>query len=211
MNDKSLRYDILKEIFNISVGKAASMLSEIINRKIILNVPDIEVLSFKDKEFRLDDYLPKVMDGTLMVSSISFEKKLTGKANLIFPAEKMRTFINLCVNEKEMDKDYEMNFTDIDFDIIKEIGNIILNCIVGEVGNNLGINLNYTLPEVKIFNRIDFSRDVGNNGYMHVLILYITFIIDGTEIEGAIVVDLTLNSLNEMMKRIDKIEDESYE
>lgn len=110
-----------------------------------------------------------------------------------------------------MDKDYEMNFTDIDFDIIKEIGNIILNCIVGEVGNNLGINLNYTLPEVKIFNRIDFSRDVGNNGYMHVLILYITFIIDGTEIEGAIVVDLTLNSLNEMMKRIDKIEDESYE
>lgn len=74
MNDKSLRYDILKEIFNISVGKAASMLSEIINRKIILNVPDIEVLSFKDKEFRLDDYLPKVMDGTLMVSSISFEK-----------------------------------------------------------------------------------------------------------------------------------------
>lgn len=211
MNNKSLRYDILKEIFNISVGKAASMLSEIINRKILLNVPDIEVLSFKNKEFRLDDYLPKVMDGTLMVSSISFEKKLSGKANLIFPAEKMRTFINLCVNEKEMDKDYEMNFTDIDFDIIKEIGNIILNCIVGEVGNNLGINLNYTLPEVKIFNRIDFSRDIGNNGYMHVLILYITFIIDGTEIEGAIVVDLTLNSLNEMMKRIDKIEDEFYE
>lgn len=211
MNDKSLRYDILKEIFNISVGKAASMLSEIINRKILLNVPDIEVLTLEDKEFRLDDYLPKVMDGTLMVSSISFEKKLTGKANLIFPAEKMRTFINLCVNEKEMDKDYEMNFTDIDFDIIKEIGNIVLNCIVGEVGNNLGINLNYTLPEVKIFNRIDFSRDIGNNGYMHVLILYITFVIDGTEIEGAIVVDLTLNSLNEMMKRIDKIEDESYE
>lgn len=211
MNDKKLRYDILKEIFNISVGKAASMLSEIINRKILLNVPDIEILKMKSREFRLDDYLPKVMDGTLMVSSISFEKKLTGKANLIFPAEKMRAFINLCLNEKEIDEDYEMNFTDIDFDIIKEIGNIILNCIVGEVGNSLGINLNYTLPEVKIFNRIDFSKDVENNGFMHVLILYITFVIDGTEIEGAIVVDLTLNSLNEMMKRIDKIEDELYE
>lgn len=211
MNEKKLRYDILKELFNISVGKAASMLSEIINRKILLNVPDVKVLDIKNKELKLDDCLPKVLCGTLMVSSISFEEKLAGKANLIFPAEKMRTFINLCSNKKEIDEYYEMNFTDIDFDIIKEIGNIILNSIVGEIGNYLDINLNYTLPEVRIFNRRDFTEDVENSEYMHMLILYITFLIDDTEIQGAIVIDLTLNSLTELIKKIDKIEDDLYE
>ncbi|MBP2032087.1 chemotaxis protein CheC [Clostridium algifaecis] len=211
MNERKLKYDILKELFNISVGKAASLLSEIINRKILLDVPDIKILNIKNKELNLDDYLPKVIDGTLMASSISFEKKLTGKANLIFPAEKMRTFINLCLNEKETDKYYEMNFTDIDFDTIKEIGNIILNSIVGEVGNYLDISLNYTLPEVKIFNKIDFTKDIENNEYTYILILYITFIIDDTEIEGAVLVDLTFKSLTELMKKIAKIEDDLCE
>lgn len=211
MNEKTLRYDILKELFNISVGKAAAMLSEIVNRKVILNVPDLEFLNAKAKEFNLDDYIPREIDGTLMVSSISFEKKLTGKANLIFSAEKMRTFINLCLNKNDMDKNNEMDFTNVDFDIIKEIGNIILNSIIGEVSNYLGISLNYNLPEVRIFDRISFSKDIENNEYSHILILYITFIIDDTEVRGAIIVNLTLNSLNELIKKIDDIEDALYE
>lgn len=211
MNKKDLRNDILKELFNISIGKAASLLSEIVNRKILLNVPDIKVVNLNDNQFKLDDCLPEIIDGTLMVSSISFGEKLTGKANLIFPAEKMRTFINLCLNKEDTDKYYEMNFSDVDFDIIKEIGNIVLNCIIGEVGDYLDIDLNFSLPEVKVFKRINFSQDIENNEYMHVLILYITFIIDDTEIQGAIVVDLTLNSLIGLIEKIDTIEAGLYE
>lgn len=214
MIEKKLRYDILRELFNISVGNAASMLSEIVNKKIILNVPDVEIIDVEDTEFKLETCIPKVLDGALMVSSISFDKNLTGKANLIFPAEKMRTFINLCLNNninEETDKNYETNFTDVDFDIIKEVGNIILNSVMGEVGNYLDINLNYTLPEVKMYNTIDFEKDIENNNYKHVLILYITFIIDNTEIKGAIVVDLTMNSLNELLNKIDDIEEKLYE
>lgn len=211
LNKKDLRNDILKELFNISIGKAASLLSEIVNRKILLNVPDIKVVNLNDNQFKLDDCLPEIIDGTLMVSSISFGEKLTGKANLIFPAEKMRTFINLCLNKEDTDKYYEMNFSDVDFDIIKEIGNIVLNCIIGEVGDYLDIDLNFSLPEVKVFKRINFSQDIENNEYMHVLILYITFIIDDTEIQGAIVVDLTLNSLIGLIEKIDTIEAGLYE
>lgn len=211
MNKKSLTYDILKELFNISIGKAADMLSEIINRKIVLKIPDVEFLDMNNEEIKLEQYIPEVLDGTLMVSSISFEKNLTGEANLIFPVKQMKTFINLCLNKKEKYKNSEVNFTDIDFDIIKEIGNIILNCIMGEVGNYLDINLNYTLPNVKIFDRIDFAKDIKNNKHVHILVISVTFVIEYTEIEGAIIIDLTLSSLNELMKRIAKIEDEIYE
>lgn len=211
MNKNELTNDILKECFNISVGKAAGMLSDIIDKRILLDVPSFEFFNnINGEPFKIDEYLPKVLDGTLMVSSISFEKKLTGKANLIFPVNKMRTFINLCLNTQESENN-SLEFSDVDFDIIKEIGNIILNCIIGEVGNFLDVDLNYDIPQVKIFDRIDFSKDIHNKEFMHILLLYITFIIDDTEIEGAIIIDLTLNSMNELVEKIVKIEDKLYE
>ncbi|WP_077369013.1 chemotaxis protein CheC [Anaerosalibacter sp. Marseille-P3206] len=210
MSEKDLKYDILKEIFNIGVGKAADMLSEIVEKKIILNVPNIEILNSKNKELDFDNHFSKGLNGTLMVSSISFEEKITGEANLIFPAEKMRTFINLCMKEDDDNSAEDMNFTDIDFDIIKEIGNIILNSIMGEIGNFLNVNLEYTLPKVSIFDYLEFKTDLKNNNDFYILMLYITFILDDTPIEGAVIINLTLNSLNELMKIIEKMEDDLY-
>lgn len=208
MCENDFKYDMLTEMFNIGVGKAAGLLSEIIDRTILLNIPRIKISNQKEQELKSVDYLPKVLDGTLMVSSISFKEQLTGKANLIFPAKEMRTFINLCLNQADDTASNDMNFTDVDFDVIKEIGNIILNCIIGEIGNHLDMQLDYTLPEVQVFDRIDFDKDVKSDEYKSVIILYITFVIDGTEIGGAVLVDLTLNSLNELMKNLDLIEDE---
>ncbi|KOA21316.1 CheY-P phosphatase CheC [Clostridium homopropionicum DSM 5847] len=203
MLDNISREDVLKELFNISVGKSASILSEIIDKKILLDVPNVKIIDLKDKETSLEDHLPEILDGTIMISSISFKEKLTGKANLIFPADKMRKFINLCINESSMDNNNDMNFTDIDFDIIKEIGNIILNSLIGEIGNYLDIKLHYTVPEVKIFHKKDLKNDIKNTEYTNILMLYITFNIDGSEIFGAIIINLTLNSLNEILSKID--------
>lgn len=208
MAENDFKNDILIELFNIGVGKAASLLSEIINRTILLSIPKINILNNKNLELESEDYLPKILDGTLMVSSISFKEKLTGKANLIFPAKEMRTFINLCLNMTDEAVPGDMDFTDIDFDVIKEIGNIILNGIIGELGNNLNMQLDYTLPEVQVYDRIDFDKDIKCDEYKSVIILYITFKIDGTEISGAVMVDLTLNSLNELLKNLTLIEDE---
>ncbi|WP_446899691.1 chemotaxis protein CheC [Clostridium sp. LBM24168] len=209
MNKKELQYDILKELFNISVGKASSILSEITNKRILLNVPNFKILNIENREFILDEYYQTIFDGTLMVSSISFEKKLTGTANLIFPAKKMKKFISICYNQYENSIYCDTNFTNIDFDIIKEIGNILLNSIIGEFSNYLDINLNYSLPEVKIFTNIDFAKDITHN-HANILILYITFIIDDIEIEGAVIIDLTLDSLKELLDKINTIEDEIY-
>jgi chemotaxis protein CheC len=113
------------------------------------------------------------------------------------------------MNENEALNDTAFN--DIDFDIIKEIGNIILNSIVGEVGNYLDIHFQYSLPEVKLFSKMNFGKSIENSEYPHLLVLYITFVIDETEIEGIIIVNLTLNSMNELMKNVDRIEKRLYE
>ncbi len=61
MKNRAEKEDILKELFNISVGKSASILSEIINKKILLNVPNLKIVDLNEKTIVIDDYLPKVM------------------------------------------------------------------------------------------------------------------------------------------------------
>jgi chemotaxis protein CheC len=201
-----LEYDILKELFNVAVGKAASMLSEIVNKKILLDIPKIELYDMETSDH--DMHLPKILKGTLMVSSIDFGEKLNGTANLIFPASKMRKLLNLCLNNNEAVNSSNNEFNDIDYDIMKEIGNIVLNSILGEIGNYLNIELEYSIPEVKIFQNINFKKDINNNEKSYVLFLYITFIIDDIKIEGTIIIDLTLESLKLLMVKIGQIEAE---
>ncbi|MDK2809197.1 MAG: chemotaxis protein CheC [Clostridiales bacterium] len=210
MKDDAMIYDILKEVFNISVGKAAKMLSDIVDQKIRLQVPKVEIIDTSTQELEVIEYLPERIRGALMVSSISFEESFTGTANLIFPADKMKQFIKLCMHEEDGDQE-EMEFHDIDFDILKEIGNIILNCIMGETGNFLEINFHYSLPEVKVFHQETFYETIKNSKYKNILVLYITFVIGDTEIEGAIIVELTLDSLNELLRKVGQAEERLYD
>lgn len=210
MENRDMTQDILKELFNISVGRAAGILSDIVQQRIHLTVPNVRIMDASSETYAIDEYISMKKNGTLMVSTLSFKENYTGKASLIFSAEKMKKFINLCLQEEQQDSE-EMDFNDVDFDIIKEIGNILLNCILGETGNLLNIRFKYTLPEVRLFNLSEFKFDYQNTGNSHILILYITFVIGDTEIEGAIIVDLSLNSLNDLMTKVNQLEEALYE
>ncbi|MFT8363693.1 MAG: chemotaxis protein CheC [Sporolactobacillus sp.] len=203
MSAKLKKEDVLKELFNIGVGQAASTLSEIIDKKIVLRVPDVKVLDLQDGKKELDLFLQQVAAGAVMVSSISFDQQLEGKISLIFPAEKMHRFIDLCLHE-EHDVDETIDFTDIDFDTIKEIGNILMNAIMGELSNNIHIPVEYTLPEVGILSDARADAFVNEEMSYLVVLMYISFNIEGTEIEGAIVINMTLKSLDDVMNTIEK-------
>lgn len=208
MKDRSSKEDILKELFNISIGRAASILSEIVNRKIILNIPDIKLFDTRESVVKDDKHIMDIIEGALMVSSISFKEKLTGKANLIFPADKIKNFISLCLNEEDKNYEYDLEFTDIDFDVIREIGNIILNSLIGEIGNYIDAKLDYTLPEIKLLDSSTLKRLFLNTNYEYILILSITFKIEETEITGAVLINLTLNSLDEILAKTFQMEEE---
>ena len=200
-------HDVLREIFNVGVGKAADLLSQIIGKRIILHIPRILVLK-SSEDFLSVPELSGLMKGTLMVSSISFSKQLAGTANLVFPAEKMRDFISLCAEEEPAVAAEDLNFTDVDFDIVKEIGNIFLNCILGSVGDFLNVPLTYSLPSVKIYDRkIDFGHNVITEDFPSLLFVSVTFVIDSVKIEGAVLVSLAVASCEKMLDLLHGIED----
>lgn len=200
-------YDILNEIFNVGVGKAADLLSQIVGKRIILSIPRILMLN-SPEEFRSVPEISGLMKGTLMVSSISFSKQLAGTANLVFPAEKMRDFIALCADEEPAVANNDLDFTDVDFDVVKEVGNIFLNCVLGSVGDFLNVPLTYSLPIVKIYDRkIDFGQNVMTKDFPSLLFLSVTFLIDSVKIEGVVLVSLAMESCEKLLHLLRGIEE----
>lgn len=90
----SFRINFLIELFNISVRKAASVLSEIVNKKINLRVPELKLINLEENPSEFYDYILNVGSGSILVSSLSINKDIKGIANLIFPANKMRYIIS---------------------------------------------------------------------------------------------------------------------
>ena len=205
-NSVSMKEDILREIMNIYIGQAASLLSEVIDKKVELSIPNVEI--FNDKDLAsAKGKAPKFSNGLLMISRISFENELNGRADLMFPAEHIKKLVSLCTGEDQLYGGVQ-EFTDIDFDVMKELGNIILNSIVGGISNLLDMKVDYTLPEVKIFDTIEIEKELDEDKDARILLLYVTFKIECTKIDGALIISFTVESMYDLMGKIQEIEKE---
>lgn len=204
-----MQYDILREIFNVGVGKSASLLSEIVNRRIFLNVPHLELADVNESV--AGTQLLGLPEGALVVSSLRFKEKLAGVAYLLFPAGKMRQFLNLCQGEDISFYRPQDQLDDIDLDILTEVTNIVLNAIMGELGNFLNLEFDYTLPQVRLLARHDFLVELQKKKKLFRLMLCITFKVDETEINGAIIIDMPMDSLYKLVNLLGQLEVGLYE
>lgn len=75
-----LQKDLLTELVNVYVGQAANMLSEIVDRHIVLNIPDVELISFSDVDRKDRRYNIFFNEGHLFRSSLQFGYEFQGKA-----------------------------------------------------------------------------------------------------------------------------------
>lgn len=208
----TLQQDALKEFMNIYIGQSASLLSEMVNQKINLTIPKIELVSLKEET----DYfqsLPSFMQGHVISSSIKFGTQFSGKARLVFPVDKTKLLVDLCLGEESSRDDLPVasKLTDTDFDAIREIGNIILNAIVGGLGNLMDTKLEYSLPEIEVLYFLDTKFDLQFGKDTYILLIRNTFSFDDTQIEGAVVVVLSLDSVTFLLEKINGILVKLYE
>lgn len=194
--------DVLKEYMNLFIGQAASLLSDMVNKRVQLTIPDIQLLYYS-KDMNNKDVIPDFLLSYVVSSSITFGQTFSGEAKLIFPKDKIKHLVHLCLDEEDCDGTDEL--TDTDFDAIREIGNIILNAVVGSLGNLVEVRLDYTMPVVDILNLASEENVFIATEDVYVLIIRNSFSIDGTNVEGAIIVMLSMESINELVEKINEI------
>ena len=207
MDRKSLRCDVLSGLFHIGAGNAADMLSEIVQKRIGLQIPGLELAASPDGALKPEERFRESFGAKLMVSTASFSGWITGSASLVFPAGKMRRFVALCSQQGALEPE-NSDFTDVDFDVIREICNIVLNSILGELKKLLNVSLSCGLPRVTVCDRTAFDKNTASGGLRPVLALSVVFLVEELETRGAVVIDLTADSSRELFRRLDEIEAE---
>lgn len=212
--------DALEEYMNVFIGRAASLLSEMVSKKVKLSITEMHLLSFDEDFNNAYDTLPAILKGHIVSSSIRFGDDFSGKAHLVFPLEKSKKLVNYCIFEDDPDEEMGLpgELTDTDYDAVKEIGNVILNSVTGGLGNLLQTKLQYQLPAVETMVYFDPEKELGANE-VYMLVFYNSFAIadmpeasisgaediDSYYIEGAIVVVLSLESITMLLEKIEEV------
>lgn len=205
LND--LQNDLLKEYTNVFMGKAANMLSEMANQRVLLNVPKIEVLSMKEQGFDAIKTHCLFKSGHIVSSSMNFGHSFSGRALLIFPANKAKSLVDTCLGEVDPSpsKSNATQLADTDFDVLREISNVILNSIIGEFGNMLDVKLEFSLPDVELIFVSEMEQKMYLKNNVYILMFYTAFSLAETKVDGIIVLVLGMDSLNMLISRLDDI------
>lgn len=191
MNISVEQKDALTELVNIGIGHAASSLNCLINHKIRLTVPQIDVLSIES----IKKQSPISEDGNISSVSMAFQGDFDGRASLMFPCESARILVALLTGE-ELDS---TELDDLRSSTLAEVGNILLNGVMGSLSNMLASRLDYSLP---LYQEIPRQKMLDCQKMEAVLIARAKFYIDDLCVEGNIVLFFELESFQLLMNSI---------
>jgi chemotaxis protein CheC len=140
LNDEQI--DGLTEVVNIGIGRAAAALSDLIDDRIELDVPSITVCGLAELQEHLD-----ASDNLLDTSIIQdFRGSVSGRAVLAFPRTSSLTLGQILAELEAPPDELDLDLSEI----IVEVGNIVLNGVLGSISNMLGIRFDYSVPELSL-------------------------------------------------------------
>lgn len=200
-----IQKDVLIELLNIHIGQAASVLSEMLNQRVILTIPEIELIT-SDNLNILEFVQLGFSIGQKIISSIKFESKFEGMAYLVFPIEKAKSLVEICLEKVTTEKldDSSITLTDLDFDVLKELCNIVFNSLIGEFGNLLNLKIRYSVPDINIL-CISTNKNYSLPPEINILILHTKFLLINNEIAATILVTLSTNSIYLLINKINEL------
>lgn len=135
-------YDILKEIGNIGAGNATSALSQMINNRIDMAVPQVELV-------RLDE-LSNIVGGPeeLVVGiMLNLGHDFAGNMMFVMQPNSATNLVNCLMN-----KEYESvnDFTTMELSALKEIGNIIAGAYLNSISELTNLSISVSIPYMAI-------------------------------------------------------------
>jgi len=185
--------DVLTELVNIGVGHAASTLNSLIGHKIRLIVPHIEIISINDI---ISD--PNLCgDSKLSAISMAFRGSFNGNASLMFPLQAASTLVSV-LNDEPIGS---VQMDELRSGTLAEVGNILLNGVMGSIGNMLAAKLNYSVPS---YHESSLPNILGHQKAEVVLLARANFYIDELCIEGHILLFFEVESLHALINAVDK-------
>lgn len=191
--------DILKELINIGIGRAAAVLNEMTSFHIHLDVPFIKVLPHKALKGEIEEF------GSSRIAAVSlgFNGPFSGTAALVFPPDSTSKLVAVLTGEEPGTPDIDS----VRAGTLTEVGNIVINGVMGSIGNIIKQRINYSVPtymEDTIDNLLALN---GPDVNLLVLLVRTRFTIKQLQVEGDIILLFEVGSFDSLIANINKIKE----
>ena len=183
--------DAIRELINIGVGRAAGLLSEMTGCRIILRVPAVQITRIADLS---SENGPGSRD-PLATVALSFHGPMSGLTALVFPPDSAASLVMLLTGEKTGTAELDA----IRVETLREVGNIIINAVMGSIANILEQHLTYTLPTYEETTLVSLAGTRKKDPGDWVVLAETRFIIENTPIEGNLLLIFEVGSIDTLV------------
>ena len=138
----NLEFDVLREIGNIGAGNATTALSKMINEKVDMKVPKIDLLDFQE--------LPEIIGGAENVVVgilITLEDDIDGMMMFVMERTSAKKIVKLLMGGYSTDGD---EFSEMELSALQEIGNIIAGAYLSSLSQLTGFTISASIPYMSI-------------------------------------------------------------
>ncbi len=196
MTPSDLQLDALKELINIGIGRAASILSTMTREPVQLTVPSLSILDV--------DQIPSTLGGVDRSHADvrqCFTGSLVGSADLLFPPESAASLVNAVTGDVNEDTDLD----EIRVEALSEIGNIVINGIMGTIANILESEVTYAIPTYREGTLDRLFQPASKAEERTCVLVNAHFSIESIEISGDILLIFDVESQANLWSGIDRL------
>lgn len=192
------QHDLLKELINIGVGKAAGLINQMVSTHVQLELPEVRLLGAVDMTKYLGQSGPEI----LSTVRLAFRGGLSGWAGLVFPKPTASWLVSQLIGQ-------ELGAASMDLDslrigTIQEVGNIVLNGIMGSIVNILGVSVDYFPPDYFETSMSGlFAADEATARV--VLLIKARFRLENEAAEGDILILFHVDTFQDMLAALDRL------
>lgn len=137
--------DVLREVGNIGAGNAVTALSQLLNRKIEMAIPSVNVVSF-------DEMMELIGGPDEIVVAILFRIYGDAPSNVFFvlSVEEAELLIRSMTNNPTYCFNEEIDKESIEFSVLEEVGNIVTGSYISALSDFTNLHLQPSVPHLGI-------------------------------------------------------------
>lgn len=186
--------DAIAELVNIGVGRAAASLSDLIGQRIELSVPTIRVCQTDSCRLAI---LESYQQPETVITQ-TFQGMIRGRTSLCFPASSCVALAQILSGSPHRAAELDAELSAI----LLEVGNILLNGVMGSLSNAMSAVLQYSIPELQTADRRGdrMLKDALQDD--DILIGDVRFHVSEHDIHGSIVIVFAVGSIRSMIESI---------
>jgi chemotaxis protein CheC len=191
-----LQLDTFREIVNIGVGRAAASLNDMLDSPIVLEVPEVTMIAYEDLQ-----KVAGAQSESFSCVQLGFKGPFSGIAALVFPPSSAVKLVAAMTAEEP--DDYGLD--GVMAGTLNEVGNIVINCVIGTIGNILDRPFDFSLPNY-LHGALRDILQVGAGSVLHTVLLVKThFIVHEKHIDGNIFIVFEASSFDALLAAIDQL------